>query len=161
MSGHIQDLWYAPGRRGGKPRRTVKHGKGRRWKARYLDPDGRERSKSFTRKADGEEFLAIKARARVRAELQLAHDNTGIDPAGYYVYLLWETPDDGKPLYVGCSGNILSRIGSHLHYVGKRSRIGWVTLIRCTSEQAMLRRETELIRKYRPEWNKRVPELVS
>jgi hypothetical protein len=58
VSGHIQDLWYSPGPRGGKPRPTVRHGKGRRWKARYLDPDGRERSKSFARKQDAENFLA-------------------------------------------------------------------------------------------------------
>jgi integrase len=57
MAGHIQDLWYAPGRRGGKPRPTARHGKGRRRKARYLDPDGRERSRSFARKADAERFL--------------------------------------------------------------------------------------------------------
>lgn len=57
MSGHIQDLWYAPGPRGGKPRPTARHGQGRRWKARYLDPDGRERSKSFARKVDAERFL--------------------------------------------------------------------------------------------------------
>jgi integrase len=57
VSGHIQDLWYAAGPRGGKPRPTARHGNGRRWKARYIDPDGRERSKSFARKADAERFL--------------------------------------------------------------------------------------------------------
>lgn len=57
MSGHIQDLWFAPGPRGGKPRPTSRHGHGLRWKARYIDPDNRERSKSFTRKADAERFL--------------------------------------------------------------------------------------------------------
>lgn len=56
MSGHIQDLWYSPGPRGGKPRPTARHGHGRRWKARYTDPDGQERSKSFARKADAERF---------------------------------------------------------------------------------------------------------
>lgn len=57
MAGHVQDLWFAPGPRGGKPQPTARHGSGRRWKARYLDPDGRERSKSFARKADAERFL--------------------------------------------------------------------------------------------------------
>lgn len=57
MSGHIQDLWFAPGPRGGKPRPTARHGKGRRWKARYTDPDERERSRSFARKLDAERFL--------------------------------------------------------------------------------------------------------
>jgi integrase len=57
VSGHIQDLWYAPGPRGGKDRPTARHGRGLRWKARYTDPDGKERSKSFARKADAERFL--------------------------------------------------------------------------------------------------------
>jgi integrase len=57
MSGHIQDLWYSPGPRGGKDQPTARHGHGLRWKARYTDPDNRERSKSFARKADAERFL--------------------------------------------------------------------------------------------------------
>jgi integrase len=57
VSGHVQDLWYSPGPRGGKPRPTKRYGHGRRWKARYIDPDDRERAKSFIRKADAERFL--------------------------------------------------------------------------------------------------------
>jgi len=38
----------------------------------------------------------------------------GIDPTGYYVYLLWAVQDDDTPLYVGASGNILQRLGAHL-----------------------------------------------
>jgi integrase len=56
MSGHIQDLWFSPGP-DGKDRPTGRRGTGRRWKARYLDPDGRERSKAFARKVDAEKFL--------------------------------------------------------------------------------------------------------
>ena len=51
---HIEDRWRDPARRG----------KGRRWRVRYLDPDGRERSKSFARKVDAENF-----RAQVDADL--------------------------------------------------------------------------------------------
>ena len=54
--GHIQDLWYSPGP-GGQDHPTARHGRGKRWKARYLDPDGTERSKAFARKADAEKFL--------------------------------------------------------------------------------------------------------
>lgn len=32
-------------------------GHGRRWQARYRDPDGRERSKTFTRKVDAQRWL--------------------------------------------------------------------------------------------------------
>ena len=35
------------------------YGKGRRWQARYHDPDGRERTKDFDRKQDAERFLAM------------------------------------------------------------------------------------------------------
>lgn len=43
---HIEDRW----RRGARQRR--------RWRARYVDPDGAERSRSFDRKVDAERFLA-------------------------------------------------------------------------------------------------------
>jgi GIY-YIG catalytic domain len=148
---HIRDLWFTDG----QP--TSRHNHGFRWKACWIDADKKEHCKSFARKIDAEQYLAVKEQARIRAELLLAADGDGIDPAGYYVYLLWAVPEDAKPLYVGSSGNILSRLGSHLGSTAKRSRVGWVTLIRCTSEKAMLRREGELIRKYRPEWNKEIP----
>ncbi|MGX4738154.1 tyrosine-type recombinase/integrase [Kitasatospora griseola] len=50
MAGHIQDRWFktetGPD---GKPRRvkTDRHGTGMRYRARYIDPDGKETSKSF------------------------------------------------------------------------------------------------------------------
>src|SRR5512139_662381 len=63
MAGHIQDSWYktetGPD---GKPARvkTDRHGTGMRYRARYIGPDGTEKSKSFPdrqkRKAD--EWLA-------------------------------------------------------------------------------------------------------
>jgi integrase len=45
---HVEDRWRNPARRG----------KGRRWRARYVDPDGRERSRSFPTKILAERFLA-------------------------------------------------------------------------------------------------------
>lgn len=142
---HIEDRWKQPGRNAGL-----------RWRARYVSTDGHERSKSFARRFDAEQFLAMKAKLRVRAEL-LASDGDGVDPAGYYVYLLWGVQGDDVPVYVGQSGNILHRLGNHLGDAGKRAGVGWITLIRCTSELAMVRREGELIRKYRPAWNKHIP----
>ncbi len=52
---HIQDLWekIVDGRR----IRTSRYGKGNRWQARYLDPDGRERTCTFERKQDAERFV--------------------------------------------------------------------------------------------------------
>ncbi|WP_333768201.1 tyrosine-type recombinase/integrase [Streptomyces sp. IBSBF 2435] len=50
MAGHIQDRWYKtqPGPNG-KPVRikTDRHGSGLRYRARYIGPDGSEKSKSF------------------------------------------------------------------------------------------------------------------
>jgi integrase len=58
---HIEDRWWKvvtlPS--GAAERaKTSRHGTGRRWRARYLDPDGAERSRSFDRKLDAERFLA-------------------------------------------------------------------------------------------------------
>lgn len=69
--GHIQDRWYRPKRdpetgkilvnTRGKPvlERTELYGVGMRYKVRYLDPDGQERSKSFPdkQKKRAEDFL--------------------------------------------------------------------------------------------------------
>lgn len=61
--GHVQDRWFRTVRDEltGKPRRerTDLHGTGLRYKVRYVDPEGRERSKSFPdrRKKAAEDFL--------------------------------------------------------------------------------------------------------
>ena len=80
-----------------------------------------------------------------------------LNPAGYYVYLLWGSRDDDVPLYVGKSANILERLGSHLTDVAKHSQVGWITIIRLASEREMDRREGRLIRRYRPAWNRYIP----
>lgn len=53
----IEDRWLGarPGPDGKKARKP-RHGKGRRWKVHYTDPDGRQRSESFDRKVDAERF---------------------------------------------------------------------------------------------------------
>ncbi|HEV7976136.1 site-specific integrase [Amycolatopsis sp.] len=69
--GHIQDRWYRPAKdeetgkvvlnARGKPvlEKTELYGNGQRYKVRYLDPDGEERSKSFPdkQKKRAEDFL--------------------------------------------------------------------------------------------------------
>lgn len=52
---HIQDRWetIVDGRR----TRTHRYGQGKRWRARYEDPSGNERSEMFARKQDAERFL--------------------------------------------------------------------------------------------------------
>ncbi|WP_316775113.1 tyrosine-type recombinase/integrase [Streptomyces sasae] len=63
MAGHIQDRWYkteagAGGKLGRVP--TDRHGVGLRYRARYIGPDGSEKSKSFPdrKKRDAERWLA-------------------------------------------------------------------------------------------------------
>jgi hypothetical protein len=53
---HIEDRWEKTV--DGDRIRTPRHGQGMRWRARYLDPDGHQRSKMFARKVDAERFLA-------------------------------------------------------------------------------------------------------
>ena len=43
-----------------------RYGKGRRWQARYLDPEGRERTQMFDRKQDAERFLSTITAAVLR-----------------------------------------------------------------------------------------------
>jgi hypothetical protein len=50
--GHIQDRWYKEVPDQGNPNKTIRvpatlHGRGLRYKVRYIDPDGQERSKSY------------------------------------------------------------------------------------------------------------------
>jgi integrase len=60
---HIQDRWYRkavdPGSGKITREKTTLHGKGDRYKARYVDPDGTERSKTFPdrQKKQAEDFL--------------------------------------------------------------------------------------------------------
>ncbi len=57
---HIEDRRYktVKGPDGSPAKeRTARHGNGLRWRARYLDPDGRERNRSFATKVMAEKFL--------------------------------------------------------------------------------------------------------
>jgi integrase len=53
---HIEDRWEKVV--SGQRVRTDRFGKGDRWRARYFDPTGQERARTFARKADAERFLA-------------------------------------------------------------------------------------------------------
>jgi integrase len=57
---HVEDRWFSTVKGpDGKPvkERSARHGKGLRWRARYLDPDHRERNRSFATKVMAEKFL--------------------------------------------------------------------------------------------------------
>jgi hypothetical protein len=59
---HVQDLWEKTV--AGRRVRTSRYGKGNRWQARYLDPEGQERTRTFARKQDAER-LVVTVRADV------------------------------------------------------------------------------------------------
>ncbi|WP_419996119.1 tyrosine-type recombinase/integrase [Streptomyces boninensis] len=78
MAGHIQDRWYKTVTdEDGKPRKTKtdRYGKGSRYRARYIGPDGTEKSKSF---ADGQKRLAEKWLNKIEADMA---DGTYIAPS--------------------------------------------------------------------------------
>jgi integrase len=52
---HVADRWEKVV--DGQRQRTDRHGSGKRWRARYIDADGRERSQTSARKGDAERFL--------------------------------------------------------------------------------------------------------
>ncbi|MFC5722591.1 tyrosine-type recombinase/integrase [Streptomyces gamaensis] len=69
MAGHIQDRWYkTEPDPDGHPRRvkTDRHGTGKRYRARYVGPDGTEKSKSYP---DGQKRLAETWLTRIEADM--------------------------------------------------------------------------------------------
>jgi excinuclease UvrABC nuclease subunit len=92
--------------------------------------------------------LAAKAMAEISATPAMV-----LNPHGFNVYLLCE--DSGRPIYVGQSANILSRLGTHLSQVEKRSRVTSVQVINCDTRQAMDDLELALIKIYQPSLNVR------
>jgi len=74
----VEDRWHKT-EAGGRQAKTGRYGTGRRWRVRYLDPDGTERNRSFDRKADAVAFMNVTA-AKV-------DDGTWTDPAAGKVTL--------------------------------------------------------------------------
>src|SRR3954470_1293954 len=69
MAGHIQDRWFKTEfSANGKAQRvrTNRHGTGKRYRARYIGPDGTEKSMSFP---DGQKRLAEKWLAQIEADM--------------------------------------------------------------------------------------------
>lgn len=140
---HIRDLWTSPVRRSdGTTKRepNARWGKGKRWQAVWHDQSGRQCTQAFAVRAHARHMTEARDLRRVQEDLVAVAaplTQTEFDPAGFYVYLFWTTPEDEEPLNVGSSGNILARLGSHVGSLSKRGHIGWITLIRCTSEASM------------------------
>ena len=68
---HTKDLWWRTVRHqdGTKERvKSARYGKGKRYLAVWIDPDGRERSRAFTKKGDADRHGAAMETDRVRGE---------------------------------------------------------------------------------------------
>jgi len=128
--GHVQDLWMSPGE-DGRDRPTDRHGHGKRWKARYLDTEGAERSKAFARKQDAEKFLT-----EVEADIMRG---TYLDPdAGRVTLRKYATEwmatrsfDAGtrQVIQTRVNGHIIPALGAYqLGHLAKRPSVvsGWV-----------------------------------
>lgn len=87
------------------------------------------------------------AREACTASLQVA-----ADPHGHFVYCPWGDDPD-RPLYVGQSSNLYSRLGTHLSNSTRRWSIKRVSTIRCESRADAFNLEGQLILIHRPEWN--------
>lgn len=141
-----------------------------KWQARWRDRDGRQRAKTFTRKAAADSHLIAQLGDKIETEadviatlhLRAALDATrkmhtvalteAIDPSGFFVYCLWGT-SDRRPVYVGRSTNVVARLGSHMGDQVRRGLVRRVTLTRCPDFESMCLLERQLIAQYRPELN--------
>lgn len=87
----VEDLWnktvYDEGR---NPQvvPSARHGKGRRWRARYVDDDGRERTQAFDRKTDATAWLTEQS-TKIATGQWVAPEAGRITVAD--VYLAWST----------------------------------------------------------------------
>lgn len=89
---HVEDRWEKVV--DGRKAPTDRHGRGNRWRARYLDPNGRERSQTFARKLDAERFLATVETDKLRgAYLDPSAGRVTLDEyfAEWSQRQLWET----------------------------------------------------------------------
>ncbi len=63
---HVEDRWEKVV--DGQRLRTPRYGTGSRWRARYADPEGRQRSRMFARKGDAERWLATVETDKLRGD---------------------------------------------------------------------------------------------
>lgn len=71
----VEDRWHRTVREADGTTRTEQsrdHGRGKRWRARYVDPDGRERSKSFDTKTQAQQWINSEVTAKVVAGTYIA-----------------------------------------------------------------------------------------
>ena len=102
--GHIEDRWHSA--RTGEL--TSRNGEGRRWRYRWTDPDGRERSKSFDRKAAAESFKSVTEADMLRG--------TYLDPDAGKITLRRYAEQwlDSRTMEITSRGTTRGRIDNHI-----------------------------------------------
>lgn len=75
-----------------------------------------------------------------------------IDPRAHHVYVLWGD-DRGRPLYVGQSRQVLTRLSSHMQDPQKKIHVRHITVLRCVDDPAMCELERSLIDRHQPPFN--------
>lgn len=131
---HVEDRWVrtTKGPDGKKVHeRLSRYGQGRRYRVRYLDPDGKECSRSFDRKEDADNFRDTVAADVLRG--------TYLDPAagritlrayteGWVASRSWDA-GTRQVVMARVNGHILPSLGSHrLEHLARRPTIvsGWL-----------------------------------
>lgn len=64
----VEDRWFGVDPATGRKVEKRDHGKGARWRARWVDPAGREQAKRFARKVDAEQWLAEQSASILRSD---------------------------------------------------------------------------------------------
>lgn len=70
----VEDRWTRLDRATGKRVPSTHHGQGKRWRARYFDPQGKEQAKRFDRKVDAEAWIESQRAGVVRGDHVSARD---------------------------------------------------------------------------------------
>ena len=94
----VDDLWTKTVRDPDGTTRTVpsaEHGRGMRWRARYVDDSGREHTKAFTRKADAQAWLDTEITPKLAAGTYVAPEAGRVTVAA--VYESWSASQGTSP----------------------------------------------------------------
>jgi len=104
----VDDLWYLSKKDdGGQRIPSSRHGRGKRWRVRYTDPNGRDQTRAFDLKGDAERF-DVKVRSDVaRGEYVEAHRLTVRDYAEQ-----WRAMQPHRP---NTASGAKSRLERHLY----------------------------------------------
>lgn len=68
MAGNVRDLWFTTDKATGQKVKTDRHGKGKRWLARYRDESGKDQTQAFAKKVAATNWLADETSKMLRGD---------------------------------------------------------------------------------------------